>query len=177
MRSMDGISERSETIRVNAPVGDPELGIITEVMSAAPDPADPDQAVLLNAPFLVDGLNFGDLVRLGPDDECGVRPIVEVVTASGHVHLMAATEPGDAHLLAAELERTYPGYAIRIEGAYARMLSVSIHPDLDPHDVAGTIAAWLAIDPEADPDSEDGLALSPVFDTQVGPIEWPSRSA
>jgi hypothetical protein len=176
MRSMDGTSEHTETIRVNAPVGDPELGILTEVMSAAPDPADPDQAVLLNAPFLVDSLNFGDLVRLGPEDDSGVRPIVEVVTASGHVHLMAATERGDAHLLAAELERTFPGYAIRIEGAYARMLSVSVHPDLDPEEVADTIAAWLAVDPEVDADSEDGLALTPIFETQVGPVQWPSRS-
>jgi hypothetical protein len=176
MRSMEGVSDHTETIRVNAPVGEPELGILTEVMSAVPDPADPDQAVLLNAPFLVDGLNFGDLVRLGREDECGVRPIVEVVTASGHAHLMAATEAGDAQLLAAELERTYPGYAIRIEGAYARMLSVSIHPDLDPDEVANTIAEWLAVDPDVQGESDDRCALSPIFETRVGPVQWPSRS-
>jgi hypothetical protein len=170
---MHRTTQDAEVIRVNAPVDDPELGIHTEVMSAAPDPADPDQAIVLNAPFLLDCLNFGDLVRLGPEDECGVRPIVEVVTASGHVHVLAATAPGDAHLLAAELERTFADYAIRIEGAQGSVLSVSIHPHLDADEVADVIAAWLAANPEADEESEDGPAFSPIFETRLGPVEWP----
>jgi hypothetical protein len=88
---------------------------------------------------------------------------------------MAATEPGDAHLLAAELERTYPGYAIRIEGG-VRAHAVGRHPPrLDPDEVADTIAAWLAADPEVNGESEDGPALSPIFETRVGPVQWPLR--
>jgi hypothetical protein len=159
----------SESIRVNAPVDDPELPILTEVMWAAPDPADPDQAVLLNVPVIVDGLNFGDIVRLGPVDECGVRPIVEVVLASGHVRLGALTEPGEAADLIAELERMFPAYALRIEGHSERLLSISIHPDLDPDEVSAVVEAWL----EADADEDEGLAVGPIIETELGPIRWP----
>ena len=87
-------STHEETIRVSAPVNEPELPSL-EVMHALADPADPDQAMLANVPVLVDEINYGDLVRLGPEDECGVRPVLEVVVPSGHVHLLAAAEPGE----------------------------------------------------------------------------------
>lgn len=161
----------AEDICVKAPVDDPDIPVWSEVMAAAPDPADPDQAVLLNVPFLVDGLNFGDIVRLGAPDELDVRPIVEVVVASGHVRLMAATVPGEAGELIAELERMFPGYALQIEGAESRLLAISVHPDVDPVEVAVVIERWLALDAE---DDEESVAISPLIDTEIGPVHWPS---
>jgi hypothetical protein len=159
----------AERIRVNAPVDDPELPILTEVMWAAPDPADPDQAILVNVPAIVDGINFGDIVRLGPPDDCGIRPIVEVAVASGHVRLAAVTEEDEAPDLIAELERTFPEYALRIERYSENLVGVSIHPDLDPAEVAAVVETWLAED-FAD---EEGLAMSPIIETELGPVRWP----
>lgn len=159
-----------ETIRVNAPVDDPDIPIWTEVMSAAPDPADPDQAVLLNVPFFIDGLNFGDIVRLGPADESGVRPIIEIVLASGHVHVLAATEDGEALELVAQLERMFPAYALKVERGSDTILAISIHPDLNADDVVEVIEDWLALDAE---DDEEGLAVGAISRTDLGPLVWP----
>src|SRR3954451_25424272 len=153
-------------IRVAAPVDDPDIPVFTEVMDALPDPAHPHQAVLLNVPFLVDGLNYGDIVRLGPEDAVGVRPITEVVLASGHVHMLAATEEREALDLVAHLERTFPAYALRIEGAHAHLLSVSVHPDLDPEDVQAAIEEWLGHEFGDD----ESLAVGPPCETAVGPL-------
>jgi hypothetical protein len=158
-----------ETIRVKAPVGDPDIPIWTEVMAAAPDPADRNQAVLLNVPFLVDDLNFGDIVRLGAADECGVRPIVEAVVASGHARITAAAEPGEADDLVAELERIFPAYALRIEGHSESLLSISVHPDLDPDEVFDSVEAWLA----AGTEEEERVAIGPIVETELGPVRWP----
>ena len=161
-------------IRVSAPVGDPDVPAWSEVMHAAPDPADPDQAVLLNVPFLVDEINFGDLVRLGPEDERGVRPILEVVLASGHVHLIAATDPDETAYLIAELERTFPAYSLRIERARGGLVSVSAHPDVEPGDVFEVVSRWLASEAEVE---EEGLARSPPLETRLGELDWPASSA
>lgn len=152
-------------IRVAAAVTELGLPICSEVMSALPDPADPDQAMLVNVPVLVDEVNFGDIVRLGEEDECGVRPILEVVVASGHAHMLAAAEDGGALDLAAELERTFPAYALRMVVASDSLLSVSVHPDLDPGRVGAVIAAWLSVDAE---DPEDGPALGAVCRSLIG---------
>jgi hypothetical protein len=159
-------STQEETIRVSAEIHEPELPSL-EVMHALADPADPDQAVVANVPVLVDGVNYGDLVRLGPEDECGIRPIMEVVVPSGHAHFLAAAEPGEASELVAELERNFPAYALRIEGASDSIVSVSVHPDLDPEDVAATAAAWLRIDPD---DLEEGPAVSGPAVSEPGPL-------
>ena len=66
--------ERQQTFVVRGHVREPSIGG-SETIHALPDPADPDQAVIQNVPFFVDGLNFGDIVRLGPPDDIGVRPI------------------------------------------------------------------------------------------------------
>lgn len=63
----------AETIRVAVAAVELDLPVCSEVMSAIPDPADPDQAVLVNVPVLVDEINFGDIVRLGDETEGGVR--------------------------------------------------------------------------------------------------------
>lgn len=159
----------ADRVRVAAPVNEFDLPVGREVMSALADPADPDQAVLVNVPFLVDGLNYGDLVHLGEADEAGIRPILEVALASGHVHLVAATEPDEVHGLAAQLERTFPSYALRITAANDSLLSVSVHPDLDPEDVSDVIEAWLG-DTAEDPD--EGLALGRPCATELGPLAW-----
>jgi Domain of unknown function (DUF4265) len=158
-----------ETIRVAAPVAELGIPICSEVMYALPDPADPDQAMLSNVPFLVDELNFGDIVRLGEEDESGVRPILEVVTASGHVHMLAATEPDEGFELVAELDRTFPSYALRITEANDHLVSVSVHPDLDPGAVASVIEAWLGANAQ---DREEGLAIGPACETELGPLPW-----
>ncbi len=165
------IDQRKETsadaIRVAAAVTELGLPICSEVMYALPDPADPDQAILANVPVLVDEINYGDIVRLGDEDECGVRPIVEVVVASGHVHMLAAAEPRGAADLGAELERMFPAYALRIVVASDSVLSVSMHPDIVPARVAAVIEEWLGSSAE---DPHEGLALSPPCETELGPI-------
>ena len=167
MRSMndEATSTDAEAIRVAAQIHEPGLPV-SEVMYALADAADPDQAILVNVPVLVDELNFGDIVHVGEADDFGIRPILEVVVASGHVHLLVAAEGGKAHLLAAELERTFPRYALRIAIASETMISVSVHPDLDPEHVAAVIEPWLG--DGADPD--DLLAMSTPCVTEIGPL-------
>ncbi len=157
----------AERIPVGVPVADAGIPLWSEVLSALPDPADPDQAMLANVPFLNDGLNFGDLVRLGEPDELGIRPVVEVVLASGHVHMIAATEPNEARELADEIQRHFPSYALRIEAAHGHLLAVSAHPDLDPAALAEVIEAWLAAEAE---DDEEGVALGRACSTRLGPL-------
>lgn len=170
MRSMNDQEHiGSRPIRVSAPVDDPDAPVWREVLLALPDPADADQAIVQNVPFLNEELNFGDLVRLGPADECGIRPILEVVIASGHVHVLAATEAGEAGELAAELERMFGSYALRVEASGRHLVAVSAHPDLDPAEVHAVIEAWLAKDAA---DEEEGLALSRPAATRIGPVRW-----
>ena len=159
----------AETIRVAAPVIEQDIPICSEVMNALPDPADHDQAVLASVPFLLDGLNFGDIVRLGDEDENGVRPILEVVVASGHIHLLAATEPGEGFELVAQLHRMFPGYGLRITQANDHLLSVSVHPDLDPKRVFSVIESWLGTD-SLEPDER--LAMSEPCVTELGLLDW-----
>ena len=166
-----------EHIRVAAPVGDPELPIVSEVLHALPDPADADQAVLVHVPFLTDGLNYGDIVRLGPEDEHGVRPVLGAVVASGHAHFLVATEPGDGRALIAELERALPPYALRFACAREDLFSVSLHPDLDREAVLTLVEEWLGVD--SDEDGEGAAlgadpAVGPLCVTALGPLGRPA---
>lgn len=159
----------AETTRVAAPVVDADIPVCSEVMHALPDPSDPDQAVLINVPVLVDGINYGDIVRLAPEDDFGVRRIVEVVVASGHQHMLAAVEDGEAAELVAELERMFPSWALRIEAASATILSVSVHPHVDADEVAVVIANWLAEDAE---NNEEELAMTDPCESELGAVAW-----
>jgi hypothetical protein len=141
-------------------------------MHGLPDPASEDQAILVNAPFWIDGLNFGDVVRVGPPDGTGVRPIVEVLVASGHVRVMAVTGRHGIDGVFDALRSAFPHYALKIEGDGTRVLSVSVHPDLDPDDVLDAIAEWL--DDHGALDDED-VAFSPPIRTELGPIQWRQR--
>ncbi len=165
---MNEQNRADETIRVAAPVIEADIPVCSEVMHALPDPADPDQAVLINVPVLVDGVNFGDIVRLAPEDDFGVRRIVEVVEASGHVHMLAAVAEGEAGELVAELERMFPSWALRIEGASATILSISVHPHLDAEDVGAVVAAWLA----DEVDDEEELAMTEPCLSELGAVAW-----
>ena len=156
-------------IRVAAPVIDAGIPVCSEVMAALPDPSDPDQAVLVNVPVMVDGLNYGDIVRLAPEDDFGVRRIVEVVVASGHQHMLAAVAEGEAQDLVNELERMFPSWALRIEGASARILSISVHPHLHPDDVGSVIAGWLA---EELDDVHEDLAMTYPCPSELGRVAW-----
>lgn len=159
----------AETIRVAAPVLEAEIPVCSEVMNALPDPADPDQAVLINVPVLVDGINFGDIVGLAPEDDLGVRRIVEVVEASGHAHMLASPAEGEALDLIAELERTFPSWAMRFSVASDTLLSVSVHPHLDADDVGAAIAGWLSEDLE---DLDEDLAMTFPCPSELGAVAW-----
>ena len=165
------MSEQNNTdaaIRVAAPVIDADIPVCSEVMHALPDPSDPDQAVLINVPVMVDGLNYGDIVRLAPEDDFGVRRIVEVVVASGHQHMLAAVEDGEAADLVNELERMFPSWALRVEGASATILSISVHPHLDPDEVGAVIAGWLA----EDSDEDERPAMTFPCPSELGLVAW-----
>ena len=159
----------AEPIRVAAPVVDADIPVCSEVMHALPDPSDPDQAILITVPVLVDGINFGDIVRLAPEDDFGVRRIVEVVVTSGHVHMLAAVADGEAADLVSELERMFPSWALRIEAASATIVSVSVHPHLDPEEVGAVVAAWLA---EELDDVEEDLAMTCPCRSELGSVAW-----
>ena len=166
------MSERNHTdaeIRVAAPVIDADIPVCSEVMAALPDPSDPDQAVLINVPVMVDGINYGDIVRLAPEDDLGVRRIVEVVVASGHAHMLVAVEDGEAVDLVNQLERMFPSWALRIEAASATILTVSIHPHLEADEVGAVIAGWLADDSE---DREEQLAMTFPCTSELGAVPW-----
>ena len=165
------MSEHEHTdaeIRVAAPVIDAEIPVCSEVMYALPDPCDPDQAVLINVPVMVDSLNYGDIVRLAPEDDFGVRRIVEVVLASGHQHMLVAVAEGEAADLVNELERMFPSWALRIEAASATILSVSVHPHLPADDVGAVIADWLA----DDVDEDEALAMTFPCPSELGRVAW-----
>jgi Domain of unknown function (DUF4265) len=155
-------------IRVAAPVIDADIPVCSEVMYALPDPSNPDQAVLINVPVMVDGLNYGDIVRLAPEDDFGVRRIVEVVLASGHQHMLVAVEDGESADLVNELERMFPSWALRIEAASATVLSVSVHPHLDPDEVGVVVAGWLA----EDSDEDERLAMTFPCRSELGLVAW-----
>ncbi len=165
----NGEISKAPTIRVAAPVIDAGMPVCSELMNALPDPAHADQAVIVNVPMLVDGVNFGDLVRLAAPDELGVRRITEVVMASGHVHVLAAIEDEDPRDLVNELERMFPPHSLRVEGAGGSMISISVHPDIDPLEVSGVIAAWLGAEDETDPYE---LPIAEPCESEVGAVSW-----
>ncbi|HEY7266874.1 MAG TPA: DUF4265 domain-containing protein [Solirubrobacterales bacterium] len=141
-----------------------------ETMQALPDPADPNQAVIQNVPFFVDSLNFGDLVRLGPADEMGIRPVEEIVTPSGCVHFTVLTGELPQADLVAYLSDLFHPYAVRIESGES-LLAVSVHPDLEPEEVVYCVFDWFEdLEP---PPAEDAFGVSPLFESEVGPLGYP----
>jgi Domain of unknown function (DUF4265) len=159
--------ENQQTLTVSARVRYPSV-CSSESMHALPDPSDPDQAVIQNVPFFVDGLNFGDLVGLGPPDEMGIRPIEAVVTPSGHVRFLALTAPLPAADLFDHLHGMFPEYAVRIEGDGEGLLAISVHPDLDPDDVAFEVTLWF--EEHGVLPGDDSIGISEMLGSEIGPL-------
>jgi Domain of unknown function (DUF4265) len=139
-----------------------------ETMHALPDPADPDQAVIVNVPFFVNGLNFGDVVRLGRSDDIGIRAIEEIVIPSGHTRFLALTGFLSAPDLVDRLHHAFPSYALRIEGDGDGLLSVSVHPDLVPDDVVYEVFDWF--EEEGVPPGDESVGVTSLFESEVGPL-------
>jgi hypothetical protein len=161
--------EQPHTLTVRGVVRHPEI-CSSETMHALPDPADPNQAVIQNVPFFVDGLNFGDVVRLGPPDEIGIRPIEAIVTPSGCVHFTVLTGELPERDLVAYLSDLFHPLGVRIESGDG-LLAVSVHPDFDPVQVVHAVFDWFE---ELDPRPPDDLfGVSRIFETEVGPAGYP----
>lgn len=148
MPAMNEKVTKQAAFRVAAPVVELGEQICTEVLYALPDPANHDQAIIASVPVLAHAINYGDLVRLGSPDDDGNRPVLEVVKPSGNVHIVAAAETGEAHQLAAMLERRYPAHTIRTQVARETVVSVSVHPDLCVDEVTDAIVEWFSADPD-----------------------------
>lgn len=139
-----------------------------ETMHAFPDPADPDQAVIVNVPFFVNGLNFGDVVRLGKPDEIGIRPVEAIVIPSGHTRFLALTGFLSAPDLVDRLHHAFPSYALRIEGDGEGLLSVSVHPDLVPDEVVYEVFDWF--EEEGIVPGDESVGVTSLFESRVGPL-------
>jgi hypothetical protein len=142
----------------------------SETMHALLDPADPNQAVIQNVPFFVDGLNFGDVVRLGQPDEAGIRPIEAIVAASGCVHFTVLMGELPETDLMRHLAGLFHPYAVRTEPGDG-LLAVSVHPDLDPVNVVHAVFDWF--EELVPPPADDLFGVSRIFETEVGPVGYP----
>jgi hypothetical protein len=159
------------TICVGATVGS-DLPFSRETMHALPDPADSAQAVLQNVPFFVDGLNFGDLVRIGERDDIGVHPIEAVVQPGGHVRVLLFLEDQPVAALFERMAHLFPDCALRMENGGDGLVAISMHPDLDPEDVFEALLDWVAEHVPEDEDHWDNTAfcISEPIHTTVGPL-------
>lgn len=159
------------TICVGARVA-PDLPFARETMHALPDPAHPRQAVLQNVPFFVDGLNFGDIIRIGPRDHIGVHPIEEVVEASGHVRFLVFLEDQPVADLFERMEELFPQHALRMENGGDGLVAASMHPDLDPEEFFEAFVDWMSEHVPADEDLWDHTAfcISEPIHTTIGPL-------
>ena len=63
----------------------------------------------------------------------------------------------------------FPAYGLRIAQANEHLLSVSVHPDLDPQRVFGVIGDWLGMD-AAGPGEQ--LAMTAPCPTELGLLDW-----
>lgn len=159
-----------ETICVRGHVG-PDLPIGDETMHALPDPADPSQAILVNVPFFVDGLNFGDIIRLG-EPEYDVYPIEAVVLPSGHVRFLLFLEDQPVTAFFERMEEAFPGNTIRMEHGGDGLVAISMHPDIDPDDVFEELIDWLA---EHVPDDDEmwdrpAFCITEPITSRIGPL-------
>jgi hypothetical protein len=161
--------EEQQTLTVRGNVRHPSI-CSTETMHALPDGADPNQAVMQNVPFFVDGLNFGDVVRLGPPDEVGIRPIEAVVIPSGCVRFLALTGPLRQSDLVEHLYGLFQPPLIRIETGEG-LISVSVHPDLEPEAPVYEVFDWF--EARGIPPGDESVGVSNVFESEIGPLGYP----
>jgi hypothetical protein len=142
----------------------------SETMQALPDPADRKQAVIQNVPFFVDAVNFGDVVRLGPPDQTGIRPIEAVVIPSGCIHFVVLVGTLSEARLTDHLTQLFPSPRVRIESGHG-LLAVSVHPDLAPEEVVYEIFDWFERQ-EPSP-GDDDFGVTNLFESEVGPLGYP----
>jgi uncharacterized protein DUF4265 len=141
-----------------------------ETMHALPDPADPDQAMIQNVPFFVDGLNFGDVVRLGPPDDIGIRPIEAVVIPSGCVRFLVLTGPLPEPDLVEHLSDLFPAPEVRAESGEG-LVAVSVHPDLEPEEAVYEVFDWF--EARGIPPGDESVGVSHLFESEIGPLGYP----
>ena len=142
----------------------------SETMQALPDPADRNQAVIQNVPFFVDAINFGDVVRIGPPDDAGVRAIEAVAIPSGCVHFVVLVGTLSESRLIAHLGRLFPFPAVRIECGHG-LLAVSVHPELAAEEVVSEIFDWFERQ-EPSP-GDDDFGVTNLFESEIGPLGYP----
>jgi hypothetical protein len=160
------VREEPQTLTVRGYVRPPSI-CSSETMHALPDPADPDQAVIDNVPFFVDGVNFGDIVCLGPPDDIGIRPIEGVVVPSGCIRFLVILGPLCGDDLIEHLYDLFSLPMVRIEGGH-NLLAVSVHPDVDPEEVAFEVVLWFE-EKGIDPVNET-VGITEFFESEVGPL-------
>jgi hypothetical protein len=161
--------ERPQTVTVRGFVRQRAI-CSSETMHALPDPADSGQAVIQNVPFFVDGLNFGDVVRLGPPDEIGIRPIDAVVIPSGCVRFLVVTGLHCESDLVAHLACLFSPHEVRMEIGEG-LISVSVHPDREPEEVVFEVFDWF--EQQGVPPGDDSVGVSNLFESEVGPMGYP----
>jgi hypothetical protein len=164
--------DRSEaTIRVSVRLPR-SVPFASETMKALPDPADPQQAVILNVPFFADGLNFGDIVRIGEADDLSVHPVEAVVTPSGHVRFLLLLEDLPVEDLFEHLGLRFPPHLLRMEDGGDGLVAVSVHPDLDTDELIDVFLEWVADHAPDAPDLLDDTAfcITEPIPSRVGPL-------
>jgi hypothetical protein len=142
----------------------------SETLHALPDPTDPHQAVIQNVPFFVDGLNFGDVVRLGPPDDIGIRPIEAVVIPSGCVRFLVVTGPLSESDLVDHLCDLFSSHAVRVEIGEG-LVAVSVHPDLEPEEAVFEVFDWF--EAQGVPPGDDSVGVSHLLESEIGPLGYP----
>lgn len=159
------------TICVGAAVA-PDLPFGRETMHALPDPADPAQAVLQNVPFFVDGLNFGDIVLIGPPDHTRTHPIEAVVEGSGHVRFLVILDDVPVEELLDWIDCFFLPHELRIEDGGDGLVALSLHPDLDPDEFFDLFLDWMIdqVPPDEDLLDRPAFSISEPIHTRIGPL-------
>jgi hypothetical protein len=163
------LREEQQTLTVRGNVRHASI-CSSETMHALHDPAHPDQAVIQNISFFVDGLNFGDVVRLGPPDEIGIRPIEAVVIRSGCVRFLVLTGPLPEPDLIERLSDLFPPPVVRAECGNG-LIAVSVHPDLEPEEAVYEVFDWFVV--RGIPAGDDSVGVSNLFESEIGPLGYP----
>jgi hypothetical protein len=160
------VREEQQTLTVRGHVRHASI-CSSETMHALPDPAHTDQAVIQNVPFFVDGLNFGDVVRLGPVDDIGIRPIEAVVIPSGCVRFLALTGPLPEPDLIEHLSDLFPPHELRAECGDG-LVAVSVHPALEPEEAVYATFDWF--EERGIPPGDESVGVSNLFESHIGPL-------
>ena len=103
-------------------------------------------------------------------DEIGIRPIEAIVAPSGHRRFLALTGPLSAPELVEHLCDIFPEYGIQTESGEG-LLAVSVHPDLDPDEVAFEVVLWF--EEQGVLPSDHSVGITEPLASEVGPLREP----